>query len=162
MEDNFIRDEYVELVSQLEEEIANGYVKEDDNLYVVRQSSPVDYKGNEICPVVDFFFANPVLATKMKTIKVADAKKALFEMLDAIENTEENNDIREAISIQASYLKEYTSNNNKRNDKICHIICVEETEFPMMIYFEEDQVSDNLEVITAGNLLNELKVIVEA
>ncbi|MCQ2532894.1 MAG: hypothetical protein MJ093_09375 [Saccharofermentans sp.] len=153
----YIIDEYKELLSQLEEVIKEGHITETDSLLVVRQSGDVDFKGNTICPVVDFFFSEPKLKENMLSIKVVEAKKMLFDILGEVEDAQ----VKEAVQLLIDYLKDYTANNNKRNDKNCLIVCVEESGFPMMIYFEEDQVSDTLEVITTGNLLAELNAIVK-
>lgn len=155
--EEYILDEYKELLSQLEEIISEGEAVPSDNLYVVRQSGNVDYKGMSICPVVDFFFSSPKLKDSMSPVKVVDAKKALFDILGEIEDE----GTKEAISTLISYLKDYTSNNNKRNDKNCFVVSVEESAFPMMIYFEEDQVSDKLELITVDSLISELKTVIE-
>ena len=160
MDDSYIVEEYSSLLEQINEEITEGYIKESDALYIVRQKDSTICKGHTITPVVDFFFTEPELDMDMKTVKVNDAKKFLFEILGAISDNEESANLKEAVNMHISCLKDYTSNNNKRNEKDCYLVCVKESGLPMIIYFEEDSICKTLEKIAVGDLIKEIKEII--
>lgn len=158
-ENNAIKEEYAELLLQLNEEIEGGFVEEDEELYVIRQAYVVDVGSTTIKPVIDFFFREPELEPTMAKVKVDEAKKICFGLLDSLKDREDADDLREAINMHISCLKDYTAGNGKRNDKDCLIVRVKDSAFPMMIYFEEDDVSDRIETITAGELKKELSLL---
>lgn len=156
MDNNYINEEYSRIIEDLKEEITEGYISENENLYVVRQSHEENLNGNKITPVVDFFFEMPALSEKMSKAKVVDVKKGLFEMVAALPEDADPN-IKEALNMHINCLKDYTSQNSKRNDKVCTLVVAEESGLPMAIYFEEDEVADTLTRMTAKDLLAELE-----
>lgn len=159
MSENHIHDEAAELIYQLNEEIEGGFVTEDEELYVVRSLYPTSVNGKEICPVVDFFFNNPPLKEELTVMKVLEVKQLIFKLLDDLSEDEEAAEIKYVLNEHAACLKDYTANNNKRNEKDCYVINYKDSTFPMMIYFEEDDISKNLEKITVKSLLEELTAI---
>ena len=156
-----LKEEYAELLLQLNEELEGGFVKENEELYVIRQAYAVDAGGRSIRPVIDFFFREPELEPSMAKVKVDEAKKICFGLLDSLKDKEDSEDLKEALNLHISCLKDYTAGNGKRNEKDCFIIRVKDSAFPMMIYFEEDDVSADLETITAKELAEELRLLTE-
>ena len=159
MDNVTIKDELRELLLQLKEELDGGFVAEDEKLFVIRQAYASNIDGKDIRPVVDFFFAEPELETTMARIKVSEAKKICFGLLENLKDKEDSEDLREALNLHISCLKDYTANNGKRNEKDCYIVRVKDSAFPMMIYFEEDDIDPVIEKITAAELLAELKLL---
>lgn len=157
MSDNHIHDEASELIYQLNEEIEGGFVTAEEELYVVRSLYPTTVGGKEIYPVVDFFFNNPPLKEELTVMTVMEAKKLIFKLIDDIADDEEADELKAVLSEHASCLKDYTANNNKRNDSKCYVINFKDSVFPMMIYFEEDDICKTLSKITVADLMEELK-----
>lgn len=159
MSQDLWHDEITSLIFQLNEEIEGGFVGLDEELYTVRSSKSKMVNGKEIYPVVDFFFTTPPLNEELRTMKVLEAKQQFFKIIDNISDAEDADDLKEAVEIHVSCLKDYTASNNKRNENNCYIVNVEGSSFPMMVYFEEDEISTKLTKITAGDLMAELKAL---
>lgn len=159
MDNDALREEYAELLLQLNEEIEGGFVREDEELFVIRQAYETQVGDRKIRPVIDFFFKDPELESSMTKMTVDEAKKLCFDILKQIEGQDDAEDLKEALNLHISCLKDYTAGNGKRNDRNCYIVRVKGSAFPMMIYFEEDDVSGDIDMITAGQLAEELKLL---
>lgn len=153
--------DYKDMIMELNFDLQNGYVKEDSELYVIRQieSVFVEKCEKEVFPVIDYFYFLPELKLEVKTMSVLDAKKVCFEALDLLSGDDVPNkeSLIEAVSVLTSDLKQYTKGNNKRNEKLCKIVYTLNPEVPMMIYFDDEGASDTLEVTNAAKLMEELK-----
>lgn len=157
MSDNHIHDEAAELIYQLNEEIEGGFITDSEELYVVRSLYPTTINGKEIYPVVDFFFDNPPLKEELTVMKVIETKQLIFKLIDDLADDEDAAELKAVLGEHAACLKDYTANNNKRNDSNCYVINFKDSVFPMMIYFEEDDISKTLSKITVADLMAELK-----
>lgn len=153
--------DYSEMLTELNFDLQNGYVSEDSELYIIRQKESVYVEkiSSEIFPIIDYFYSMPKLSTVVKTMTVLEAKKECFKALDILSgNDVPNKDaLTEAVSVLVADLKQYTAGNNKRNDKLCQIVYTLDPEVPMMLYYDDTLAGDSLEIITANNLLSELK-----
>ena len=153
--------DYKDMIMELSFDLQNGYVNEDSDLYIIRQREAVFVEKceKEVLPIIDYFYFLPELKLEVKTMSVLDAKKACFEALDILSGNDVPNKeaLTEAVSVLTSDLKQYTKGNNKRNEKLCKIVYTANPEVPMMIYFDDEDAADSLEIIKAKDLMDELK-----
>ena len=78
--------DYTDMLEDLKEDIASGYITEESTLYLVRQKEDVfvEAKGENVFPVIDYFYDRPALKEDIASMTVADAKKLCFEVLEKL------------------------------------------------------------------------------
>lgn len=161
MPQTFENIDYSEMITELNFDLQNGYASDDTELYIIRQKNPVFVEkcSKEIFAVVDYFYAMPALSKEVSEMTILEAKKACFSAIDMLEAEDAPNKdaLKEAVSLLNLDLKNYTKGNNKRNDRTCRVVFTAEPKVPMMLYFEDEEVADTLEKVTASELLSELK-----
>jgi hypothetical protein len=150
--------DYTDMISDLKEDISSEFITEDSMLYVVRQKEEVyvEAKGENVFPVIDYFYDRPALKEDIVTMKVADAKKLCFEILEQLTDTEDDS-FAAAVKLLTEDLKSYTAGNPKRNSRSCKVLFEDNSGIPMMIYYDDTGAADKLASISAGELLKELK-----
>lgn len=149
--------DYEDMLDDLNDDIESKYIKEDDVVFIVRQNEPVfcEAYGDEVYPVIDYFYSTPALLEQIQQTTVADAKKYCFTILERLnENGEEA--LSAAVSLIINDLKDYTAGAPKRNDRLCKVVLEKESHVPMMVYFDDVDVGDHIEAITVSDLLEEL------
>lgn len=156
MEDNLWQEEIQDLIEQLKEEIDGGFVEPSEELYVVRSITPKTVNGKTIYPPVDFYFSDPALKDELREMKIIDAKRYLYGLLENIPSEEDPNGIKEAIKLNIDIINDYVDGNKNRNNKMCYIVELKDYEATMNVYFEEDEISAKLSKIKAEDLLLEL------
>lgn len=145
--------DYEDMISDINEDIKEGYITEDSVLYVLRQKTPVFVEciSKEVLPVLDFFYDKPVLKEELSSMTVKEAKKVCFD----IEASSEHENLTAAVKILIDDMNSYSKGNPKRNSRPCKMILTE-NDLPMMVYYQDSDPSDDLTKITAGELLSEL------
>lgn len=145
--------DYEDMISDINEDIKEGYITEDSVLYVLRQKTPVFVEciSKEVLPVLDFFYDKPVLKEELSSMTVKEAKKVCFD----IEASSEDENLKAAVKILIDDMNSYSKGNPKRNSRPCKMILTE-NDLPMMVYYQDSDPSDDLTKITAGELLSEL------
>ncbi|MCR5528307.1 MAG: hypothetical protein K6F49_03720 [Saccharofermentans sp.] len=145
--------DYEDMISDINEDIKEGYITEDSVLYVLRQKTPVFVEciSKEVLPVLDFFYDKPVLKEELSSMTVKEAKKVCFD----IEASSEDENLTAAVKILIDDMNSYSKGNPKRNSRPCKMILTE-NDLPMMVYYQDSDPSDDLTKITAGELLSEL------
>lgn len=146
--------DYEDMISDINEDIEEGYITEDSVLYVLRQKTPVFVEciQAEALPVLDFFYDKPVLKEELSSMSVKEAKKVCFD----IEAASEDENLKAAIKILIDDMNSYSKGNPKRNTRPCKMILTE-NDLPMMVYYQDFDPADTLTKISAGELLSELK-----
>jgi hypothetical protein len=146
--------DYEDMISDINEDIKEGYITEDSVLYVLRQKTPVFVEciQAEALPVLDFFYDKPVLKEELSSMTVKEAKKVCFD----IEAASEDENLKAAIKILIDDMNSYSKGNPKRNTRPCKMILTE-NDLPMMVYYQDFDPADTLTKIPAGELLSELK-----
>ena len=148
--------DYTDLISDINDDISEGYISEDDTLYIVRQAEPI-YLNNvdkKIRAVIDYFYATPVLEQSLIPMTVRKAKDYCRESL-AAEGISEG--MTAVIETLRSDLTDYTKGNPKRNDRPCKLLVTEDGKLPVMVYFDNCDPGDTAEKIKVSDLLSELK-----
>ena len=150
--------DYTDMLEDLKEDIASGYITEESTLYLVRQKEDVfvEVKGENVFPVIDYFYDKPVLKEDIASMTVADAKKLCFEVLEKLTD-DKDEAFAAAVKLLTSDLKDYTSGNNKRNERTCQVVFEEAKGVPMMIYYDDTAAADKLTSISAADLIKELE-----
>lgn len=145
--------DYEDMISDINEDIKEGYITEDSVLYVLRQKTPVFVEciQEEALPVLDFFYDKPVLKEELSSMTVKEAKKVCFD----IEAASEDENLKAAVKILIDDMNSYTKGDPKRNSRPCKMILTENA-LPMMVYYRDFDPSDTLVKIKAGDLLQEL------
>ena len=120
--------DYTDMLEDLKEDIASGYITEESTLYLVRQKEDVfvEARGENVFPVIDYFYDSPALKEDIVSMTVADAKKL-------------------------------TAGNNKRNERVCKVVLEDNSGVPMMIYYDETDAADKITSVTASDLIKELE-----
>ena len=150
--------DYTDMLEDLKEDIASGYITEESTLYLVRQKEDVfvEAKGENVFPVIDYFYDSPALKEDIVSMTVADAKKLCFEVLEKLTD-EKDEAFAAAVKLLTSDLKDYTAGNNKRNERLCKVVFEDKSGVPMMIYYDETDAADKITSVTASDLIKELE-----
>lgn len=159
--------DYDELLEFLNEDISSGVLTNDAEVYVIRQRGQVKIQGTDtiVNPIVEFFYTSPELETKLIDMSIVDIKKLAFETIETLEKadpqTEFASSFAEISRVITDELKNYTKNNSKRNNESCKVIMTkasgEYKACPMMFFFKDDDVMDELELIKVSDLINEIE-----
>ncbi|MBR1797664.1 MAG: hypothetical protein IJ757_06620 [Clostridiales bacterium] len=151
--------DYEDMLSDLNDDIESGFIKEDVTLFIVRMKNAVlcEAFGGEVRPVIDYFYDSPALYPELKEITVSDCKKLCFAALEKLQENEDES-LKAAVSLIIEDLKDYTAGNNKRNERLCKVIFEQESLIPLMVYFDDTDAGDEVEAITAGDLIKELRI----
>ncbi|SMC37821.1 hypothetical protein SAMN06296952_0823 [Oscillospiraceae bacterium] len=146
--------DYKDMISDLEEDTAAGYITGDSSLYILRQKTSVFVEciDREVRPVLDYFYDKPELQEKLSSMTVKEAKKLCFD----ISSTLEDDRLKEAVTILIDDMNSYSKGNPKRNGRPCKLIMTKK-DLPMMVYYGDFDPSDELEIIKAEELLAELR-----
>ena len=146
--------DYEDMISDLNEDMEQGYINEGSNLYILRQKTPVFVSCAECegYPVLDYFYDRPVLKEELSCMTVKEAKAFCFDLM----GSSEDESLKSALKILTDDMNAYAKGNPKRNSRMCKMILTEDN-LPMMVYYQDFDLDDKLTVITAGDLLTELK-----
>lgn len=149
--------DYEDMISDLKEDMESGYISPDSTLYVIRQKTAVmcEACGQEVFPVLDYFYETPELFEELREMTVEEAKKVCFAALETL--TDKNPSLKTAVAVLAEDLKEYTAGNGKRNQRLCRIVFEKSSLAPMMIYFDDNDAGDKVLTAKVGDLLKELE-----
>lgn len=149
--------DYDNLKEDLADDLESGFITKDSTLYIIRQKNDILVESvNETTkPIVDYFYDQPKLRTKLVTIPVVKAKEATFAALKILEENNENEAIKASLTLVISDLKDYTAGNNKRNDNMCSLVLTEQS-IPIMVYFDYNEVTDELAETTVEKLFHEI------
>ena len=155
MADTFPNIDYSDLIADLGDDMESGYIDEQSKLYLVRQLSAINVEccGKQMRPVIDYFYDKPELNMTLTCVTVNEAKKVCFAALEKIDNEA----MKANVELLTQDLKDYTAGNNKRNEKLCSLLFEKENNIPMMVYYEDSDAASEVECITAGELMSELK-----
>ena len=92
--------DYEDMISDLNEDMEQGYINEGSSLYILRQKTPVFVSCAECegYPVLDYFYDRPVLKEELSCMTVKEARKLAKELNEetyriAKENISEDNKI---------------------------------------------------------------------
>ncbi len=146
--------DYKDMISDLEEDTAAGYITGDSSLYILRQKTSVFVEciDSDVRPVLDYFYDKPELHEKLSSMTVKEAKKLCFD----ISSTLEDDRLKEAVTILIDDMNSYSKGNPKRNGRPCKLIMTKK-DLPMMVYYGDFDPSDELEIIKAEEILAELR-----
>ena len=150
--------DYTDMLADLNEDIRSGIINDDSSLYIIREKEEVfvEAAGVNISPVIDYYYDRPALREDIVAMKVGDAKKMCFDILEQLTGTEDE-PFAAAVKLLTEDLKSYTAGNPKRNSRICKVLFEEASGIPMMIYYDDTDVADKVGVISAHELVEELK-----
>ena len=157
MPETFPEIDYEELISSLEEDLENDFISKDDNIFIVRQKTEVfcEACGKAVRPVMDYFYNDLALIMDIKEYTVMECKKLCFEAIERLSD-DKFKALRDAINLIIEDLKEYTKGSSKRNERKCKVVFEESNNAPFMVYFDDNDADDRLEIISVSNLLMEL------
>ncbi len=157
MPETFPEIDYEELISSLEEDLENNYLDKESNVLIVRQKTEVicEAYGKAVYPVIDYFYDSPALIMDIKEYTVMECKKICFEALDRL-SEEKFKALKDAVSLVVEDLKDYTKGSSKRNERKCKVVFEEANNAPIMVYFDDNDAGDKVEIINVNDLLGEL------
>ena len=149
---DYISIDYSEIRESLLSDLEDKTLTEDSMIYVTRHRSKVNIKGKDRNPIIDYFYAKPEIDDKLTEMTVLEAKKLMF---DARERYDDDFS-RETLDLMISDLQDYTKNRPNRNNRKCFLLFTSETRFPIMLYFEDEEVQSTLSLSKLSDILNEI------
>ncbi|MCQ2515263.1 MAG: hypothetical protein MJ094_00185 [Saccharofermentans sp.] len=157
MPETFPEIDYEELISSLGEDLENNYIEQSDNVFIVRQKTAVfcEACGKAVFPVIDYFYDSLPLMMDIKEYTVKECKKICFDAIERLSD-DKFKALRDAISLIIEDLKDYTKGSSKRNERKCKVVFEETNNAPIMVYFDNNDAGDKVEVIGVNDLLLEL------
>lgn len=162
--------DYSDLLEDLKSDLESGFLDKESQLYIVRREKAItlDCAEGEFKPVVDFYYTDPELRDKLSSMTVVDAKKLCFAAIDVIKEKETEhaddrlNAYKLSCSLISSDLADYTKGKSQRNDESCLVLLTKPSDetpmLPMMVYLQDEAVSDSVELIKVTTLLDELEL----
>lgn len=155
MTERFPSIDYGDLIEDIRNDISEGYIKEEDTIFIVRQETPIflENTNSEERAVLDYFYSEPALSPSLAVKTVREAKAFCRDCIKA-------DDIPEGLLAVAqallSDMNDYTKINPKRNDRGCKLLLTSDGRFPVMVYFNDSDPSGTVESIKVSDLLGEL------
>lgn len=155
--------DYTDMISELKEDLDSGFINSDDELYIIRQNTPVTLSTSSevFYPVLDYLYSEPKLKKGLAIMPIAEIKRKCYALLDDLEHGVDCPFEREActqvIEEITKSLGDYTKGKSKRNDEPVSIILTEAGDIPFAFFYDSDDASDTLEMIKASELLQELE-----
>lgn len=147
--------DYNDMISELKDDLDQGFVSEDSELYIIRQNTPVTLSSSSevFYPVLDYLYMEPELRTDLVSMTIADAKREFYSLKETV--TSET--YLQILSEILNSLSEYTHGRSKRNDEKILVVYTKESGLPFTFFFENDDANDELETIAVKELLQELE-----